>query len=166
MDAIFKRRSVRKYSGRDVADDIIKKILAAAMSAPSAGNERPWHFIVLRDKEMLKKVSECSPYARALAGAPVGIVVCADLALEKHEGFWVQDCSAAVENILIEVAALGLGAVWLGVYPLEERILHLKKLFNLPEQIMPFAVVPVGYPGQENVPSDRYDQSKLHYEKW
>ena len=166
MDAIFKRRSVRTYTSQDVSDDLIRKLLIAAMRAPSAGNEQPWHFIVMRNKEVLRKASECSPYARALAGAPVGIAVCADLSLERHKGFWVQDCSASVENILIEAAALDLGAVWLGVYPLEDRIHYLKKLFLLPEHIIPFALVPIGYPAKKIASVDHYDQSRLHYEKW
>jgi nitroreductase len=166
MDAIFKRKSVRRYTSQDVPDDLVKQVLAAAMSAPSAGNEQPWHFIVIKDKEILKKLSALSPYARALAEAPLGIVVCVDLNLERHKGYWVQDCSAAVENILIEVTALGLGAVWLSVYPLEERIRYVKECFILPPTIIPFAVVPVGYPSQEVVVSERYDHSRLHYEKW
>ena len=166
MDAIFKRRSVRKYAARDVEDDLIIKVLAAGMNAPSAGNEQPWHFMLIRDKFALRKVSECSPYARAAAEAPIAILVCGDLNLQKHVGYWVQDCSAAVENMLIEAAALGLGSVWLGVYPMEERVAYLKKYFFLPEHVIPFAIVPIGYPGHEVAPSDRYDQSRVHYEKW
>jgi nitroreductase len=166
MDAIFKRRSVRKYTNRDVADEIVKKVLAAGMSAPSAGNERPWHYIVVKDKTALSKIAECSPYARAAAEAPLAILVCADLSLEKHKGYWVQDCSAAAENMLVEVVSLGLGAVWLGVYPVEDRVNYLRKYFALPEQIVPFALLPIGYPGQEITAPDRYDQSRVHYDKW
>jgi nitroreductase len=166
MDAIFKRRSVRKYITREVNDDLIIKVLAAGMNAPSAGNEQPWHFMVIKDKYALRKVSECSPYARAAQEAPLAILVCADLSLQKHQGYWVQDCSAAVENMLIEVAFLGLGSVWLGVYPLEERVSYLKKYFSLPEQIVPFAVLPIGYPAQEPIASDRYEPARVHYDKW
>ena len=166
MDAIFKRKSVRRYTGQDVPDSLVKNILAAGMSAPSAGNQQPWHFIVIKDKEALRKVSECSPHARPLQDSRLGILVCADLDLERHKGYWVQDCSAAVENMLVEVTALGLGAVWLGVYPREDRVQYLKKYFALPEQIIPFAIVSIGYPGQEVIASDRYNQSRVHYEKW
>lgn len=166
MEGIFRRRSVRRYTGQDVPEELIKKILAAAMNAPSAGNEQPWHFIVIKDKETLKKVGECSPHAKPVVDAPVAVIVCGDLTLERHKGYWVQDCSAAVENMLIEVAALGLGAVWLGIYPLPERIVFLQKYFSLPEHIIPFAVVPVGFPAQELVPDDRYNEVRVHYGQW
>jgi len=166
MDAILKRRSVRKFTNQDISDEFIKKLLAAGMSAPSAGNEQPWHFIVVRNKEALKTLSECGPYARALAGAPAGIVVCADLGLERHEGYWAQDCSACTENILIEAAALGLGAVWLSVYPPQDRVRYVKDFFHLPEQVIPFAMVAVGYPAQTIAVPERFNESRLHYEKW
>lgn len=166
MDAIFKRRSIRRFTGQDVSEDSIKKVLAAGMSAPSAGNEQPWHFILIKDKEALRKLSECGPYAKAVAGASAGILVCADLSLQRHKGYWVHDCSAAVENMLVEATELGLGAVWLGVHPEEDRIQYLAKYFVLPEQIIPFAMVPLGYPAQELSLSDRYNQSRVHYEKW
>lgn len=166
MDAISKRRSVRKYTDQGVSDELIKKILSAAMSAPSAGNEQPWHFIVVKNKGMLKDLSNCSPYSKAVCAAPVGIVVCGDLSVEVHKGHWVQDCSAAVENMLIEATSLDLGAVWLGVYPLEDRIYYIKKLFNLPETIIPFAIIPVGYPCAEHNPVDRFQIKRIHNEQW
>ncbi|MBW2046817.1 MAG: nitroreductase family protein, partial [Deltaproteobacteria bacterium] len=107
-----------------------------------------------------------SPYAKMLKGAALGIVVCGDLNLEKHKGYWVQDCSAATENMLIEIAELNLGAVWLGVYPVEERMEYIKKRFNLPDNIVPFSVVSIGHPAQELKSIDRYDQSRVHNEEW
>jgi nitroreductase len=166
MEAIFKRRSVRKFTGQAIDDQLIKKILAAGMAAPSAGNEQPWQFIVVKNKEILKKVSECSPHAKVAAAATMAIIVCGDLSLERYEGYWVQDCSAATENMLIETAFLGLGAVWLGVYPLAERVTYLQECFSLPKTIVPFAVIPVGFPAQELPANDRYDQARVHYEKW
>ncbi len=166
MNEIFKRRSVRKFTDQPIDDQLIKKILAAGMAAPSAGNEQPWQFIVLKDRQALQKLSDCSPYAKAAGNAPVAIVVCGDLSLEKHEGFWVQDCSAAVQNMLLEAIALGLGSVWLGVYPLMERVSYLQKYFSLPENIVPFAVIPIGSPAQQLAPADRYNESRVHYEKW
>jgi nitroreductase len=166
MDEIFKRRSIRRFRDEEIGEDMVKKILAAAMAAPSAGNQQPWQFIVVRKKEILIKVSECSPYAKATAEAPVAIVVCGDLSLEKHTGYWVQDCSAAVENMLIEITSLGLGSVWLGVYPRADRVSYLQKYFSLPESIVPFAIIPVGFPAQELPPSNRYNESRIHCEKW
>ena len=166
MDMIFKRRSIRRFTNQEVGADLITKVLAAGMAAPSAGNQQPWQFIVIRKKEILIKVSECSPHARATADAPVAIVVCGDLSLEKHIGFWMQDCSAAVENMLIEITSLGLGSVWLGVYPRSDRVSYLQKYFSLPENIVPFAILPVGFPAQELPPADRYNESRIHYEKW
>jgi len=136
------------------------------MAAPSAGNQQPWQFIVVRDPASRKKVSECSAYAHSAAEAPVAIVVCGDLSREKHQGYWMQDCAAAVENMLIEVTSQGLGAVWLGVFPRQDRVDYLRKYFNLPENIVPFAVIPVGYPAQELPPADRYDENRVHYERW
>ena len=166
MDALFKRRSVRQYADRDVDDALLKKVLAAGMAAPSAGDEQPWHFIVVRDRETLKALGACGPYARPAAAAPVAIVVCADLALERYKGYWVQDCSAAVENMLIETAALGLGAVWLGVYPVEDRVAYIAGLFRLPKGIVPLAVVPVGHPLHEARETDRYREDRIHREHW
>ncbi|HOU36751.1 MAG TPA: nitroreductase family protein [Candidatus Omnitrophota bacterium] len=166
MDDILKRRSIRRFVDRDVSAEAVTKILKAAMAAPSAGNQQPWQFIVVRDPASRKKVSECSAYAHSAAEAPVAIVVCGDLSREKHQGYWMQDCAAAVENMLIEVTSQGLGAVWLGVFPRQDRVDYLRKYFNLPENIVPFAVIPVGYPAQELPPADRYDENRVHYERW
>jgi nitroreductase len=166
MDAIFKRRSVRRFTAEEVPEGLLKKILAAGMAAPSAGNEQPWFFIVVKDKKSLKKLSESSPHARPAENATVAILVCGDLSLERHKGYWVQDCSAAVENMLIETASLGLGAVWLGIYPMQERVIFLQKYFSLDPNIVPFAVIPVGYPEQEPAPQERYNESRIHYERW
>jgi len=166
MDAILKRRSIRRYKDEDIPDGTVEKLLEAAMSAPSAGNEQPWHFIVVKDKDKLIALSGFSPFASALRYAPLGIVVCGDLTLERHKGFWVQDCSAAVENILIEASFLGLGAVWLGVYPLGERIEYIKKQFELSENIMPFSVIPIGYPAREMPLASRYHHERVHFDRW
>jgi nitroreductase len=166
MDAIFRRRSVRRFKQQDVPDGLIRKILSAGMNAPSAGNEQPWQFIVIKKKETLRIIAECSPYARAAAEAPLAVIVCGDLSLERHPGYWIQDCSAAVENMLLEAVELGLGAVWLGVYPLPDRVAFLKKSFSLPDHIVPLAIIPVGYPGQDMPAVDRYDQARVHNEQW
>ncbi|MFW5870355.1 MAG: nitroreductase family protein [Candidatus Sumerlaeota bacterium] len=166
MDAIFTRRSIRKYTDEDVTKEQEERLLRAAMAAPSAGNQQPWHFIVLRDRKTLMGVMDFHPYAPMLDHAPLAIAVCADPSLERFKGFWPQDCSAATENILVEAEAMGLGAVWLGIHPIEERVLGMRRLLNIPEGVIPMALVAIGHPDESKEPSDRYDDSRVHREKW
>ena len=166
MDAILKRRSIRKYENKPIEEQTITKILQAAMSAPSAGNQQPWHFVVIRDRAILDAIPQYHPYAQMMTQAPVAIVVCGDPSLEKHKGYWVQDCSAAVQNILIAVESLGLGAVWLGVYPNEERMEPTRKLLGIPQSVIPMAIIPMGYPAEFKPPADRYNEQRIHMEKW
>ena len=145
----------------------LKGVFSISLDAHKMGYSAiPLGIIVIKDKTMLDNLSQCSPYAHAAAAAPLAIVVCGDLSLEIHKGYWVQDCSAAVENMLIEITHLNLGGVWLGVYPLQERIDYIKKLFDLPEPIIPFAIIPIGYPRTEHKPIDRFQSSRIHHEKW
>ncbi len=133
LKMIYTRRSIRVYSDRQISDEDIEKILKAAMLAPSAGNEQPWHFIVVRDKETLKKMSEAFTFGQMLPNASAAIVVCADPKLSKYPyEMWVQDCSAATENILLAARCLGIGSVWLGVYP-GGRMKALRELLGIPE---------------------------------
>lgn len=166
MEVILNRRSIRKYKDRDIAPETVEKLLRAAMSAPSAGNEQPWHFIVVDEREKLDQIPEIHPYSDMVTQAPVAVLVCGDKGEQKHEGFWVQDCSAATENILIAAEAENLGAVWLGIYPDKERVQSFKEFFNLPEPIVPFSLIPVGYPAEEKPPSDRYKKSRVHKNLW
>ena len=166
MDAILSRRSIRKYTAASISESMIDELLKAAMSAPSSGNQQPWHFVVVNDRSILDEIPKFHPYSQMLAEAPLAIVVCGDLRLEKNKGMWVQDCSAATENILIAAEAKGLGAVWLGVYPREGRIAGVRKLPALPEHIIPLCIVSVGYPAEEKPPANRYDPSRIHYNQW
>jgi nitroreductase len=166
FETIMQRRSVRKYKDLSVSDEDFQKIMAAAMMAPSAGNAQPWQFIVIRSPETRKKVAEINPYAAMAMTAPVGVLVCGDLSLEKYPGYWVQDCSAATQNMLLAAHGLGLGAIWTGVYPIEERVIAFKKLLNLPEQVIPLGYIAIGHPDQENKPQSRYKEERLHQEKW
>ncbi len=166
MKNILKRKSVRKYTDLDIQPDIIKKILEAAMAAPSAGNQQPWHFIVMNQRELLDAVPEFHQYAKMIKQAPCAILVCGDLKLEKHKDFWVQDCSAATQNILLAVNSLGLGSVWLGIYPREQRVEGLKKLLKLPEEIIPFSLIPIGGTDEEMNESTRYNPERIHYNGW
>lgn len=165
-DPILSRRSVRRYTAQGVEEKDVRKLLEAGMSAPSAGNERPWHFVVIRDRQTLEGVMEFHPYAKMLKEAAGAILVCGDASLEKYPGFWVQDCSAATENILIMAVQLNLGAVWLGIYPIEERVNGLRRLVGLPDHVVPFSLVPFGHPAEERKLIDRYDGDRVHHEKW
>lgn len=166
MNAIFKRRSIRKYLDKPVSDNYVKDILKAAMAAPSAGNEQPWEFIVVNDRNILNRIAEIHPYAKMLLQAPIAIVVCGDMNKEKYQGFWVQDCSAATQNMLLEATDKGLGTVWIGVYPNQDRINDLVSLFNLPANVIPLGMVAVGYPAEDMQEVDRFDENKIHYNKW
>ena len=166
MEALFTRRSIRKYQKKDVSGDQVQKLLEAAMMAPSAGNQQPWQFIVIRSREALMKVTDIHPYVAMAADAPLGILVCGDVTLEKFKGFWVQDCSAAVQNMLLAAHGLGLGAVWTGIHPLGEREQRFSALFNLPQHVIPFALVLIGHPAQEIKSKNRFKKDRVHLEKW
>jgi len=170
MDAfelLHTRRSIRKYDPeKTVSEEDVRKILAAAMSAPSAGNAQPWHFVVVRDAALRGELSKAHPYVGMLRQAPVGIVACAELALEKFPGYWVQDLSAAVENLLLAARALGLGTVWTGVCPIEERMQKVKEILRLPEGMAPHSIIPLGWPAQEFTYQDRFKPERVHLESW
>jgi nitroreductase len=144
----------------------VTQLLRAAMSAPSAGNQRPWQFVVVANKDILRQVPSCHPYAYMVPGAPLAIAVCADFSLVTHKGYWAQDCSAATENLLLAAHALGLGAVWLGVYPMQDRVLGFRRLLGLPEHVVPLSLVPVGFPSESKAPADRFDPARIHYDAW
>ena len=166
MDAILTRRSIRRYTKEPVPTNVIKELLEAAMCAPSADNEQPWQFIVINDRRILDEIPSVHPYSSMLRQASVAILICGDKKLEKQKDFWIQDCSAATENILIEVQEKGLGAVWLGIYPIEERIKAMQKLLGLPDEVIPFSLIPIGYPDEEKSLENRYNVSRVHYNKW
>ena len=166
IEAIFKRRSIRKFKSNPVSDNDIEELLEAAMAAPSAGNEQPWQFIVIKDRATLDQIPNVHPYSVMVKQASLAILVCGDMDQVKHDEMWIQDCSAATENLLIAVSAKGLGAVWLGVYPRKERIKGLRKLLGIPKTVYPFALVPVGYPGEKKPPAKRFKKSRVHNDKW
>ena len=149
LKVIQKRRSIRKYKKTDVSKEKIIEIIKAGMNAPSAGNEQPWEFIVITDRKLLDKIMEIHPYAQMLAETNTAILVCGNLAKEKHKDYWIQDCSAAVENMLLEIVNQNLGGVWLGVYPRQNRCKQLAKLFFLPENVIPFAIIALGEAAEE-----------------
>ncbi|MCQ1534629.1 nitroreductase family protein [Methanosarcina sp. KYL-1] len=162
LEAIHTRRSIRKYTDRPVPWELVKELLRAAMCAPSAVNAQPWVFVVIDDRKLLDEIPTYSPYAGMCREAPLAIMVCGDTTQEKAPGFWVQDCSAATQNLLLAAHAVGLGAVWTGIYPMEDRVEGFRKAFGLPEHVIPLGLVPIGYPAQSPVLQDRYRVEKVH----
>lgn len=169
IENIMTRTSIRDYTGKPVEKEKIDTLLRAAMAAPTAANKQPWQFIVINDKKLLKAISENFHTMRMAEKAPLAIVVCGDLnATLDGEGaeYWVQDASAATENLLLAAHSMGLGAVWCGIYPQSDRVKMLKEMLNIPENIIPLNVIPIGYPAENPKPKDKWDTSKVHYEKW
>ncbi len=169
LENIYSRASIRSYQNKAVEEEKVEQLLKAAMSAPTAANKQPWAFIVIDDKDVLKKLADNLPHAKMTAEAPLAIAVCGDLskALDGDAAdYWVQDASAASENLLLAAHALGLGAVWTGVYPIKDRVAAVSKILNLPENIIPLNVIPIGYPEGNTKPKDKWNQSNIHKNKW
>lgn len=166
LETILTRRSVRRFSDTPVGEADVERLLRAAMAAPSAGNQQVWRFVVIRDRDVLGKLADASPYASMLPAAPLAIVVCAETGTEKHPGFWVQDCSAATQNILLAAHELGLGAVWLGFHPVQERVDRAAEALGLPEGISPMSVIPIGHPREDLPLVDRFNATFVHRDRW
>lgn len=169
MDAyetILSRRSVRKFTSQDVGNNLVEKLLRAAMQAPSANNGQPWHFIVIRERTILDAIPSFHPYAQMVKQAPLAILICGDTRETRSPDYWVLDCSAAAENLLLAAHALGLGAVWLGIHPREERMEKIVPLVKLPEGVKPLALVAIGYPAEHHEFSDRFKPERIHNNTW
>ena len=166
MEVVTSRRSIRKFEKKPVPEETVKILLQAAMFAPSAGNQQPWHFIVVTERQKLDAVPAFHPYCSMIKDVSTAIVVCGAPDGKKWPDFWVQDCSAAIQNLLLAARNEGLGAVWTGVFPIEERMQGVRKLFNIPEDVMPLAIIPIGWPSMEGKKIDRYTQSLVHCESW
>ena len=168
LDFIFARRSVRVYRRGEVSDDHVRDLLEAAMAAPSAVAKDPWEFIVVRDRTMLNRLASGLPNGQMLSDAALGIVVCGDLARahDRQLSYLLQDCSAAIENLLLAAHALGLGACWLGVHPREERVAHVRSLLAIPADVIPVSAVSLGWPAESPAPRTRYRAAAVHGETW
>lgn len=166
IEAILTRRSVRQYTGEPVSASDVKTMLESAMSAPSANNRQPWAFVVIDDRQVLDQIPNVHPYSRMVKQAPLAILVCGVPGREKHPGYWVQDCSAATQNLLLAARALGLGAVWLGVHPRENRVTGLRELLRIPEEVVPLALISIGHPAVEQKRAERYDEARVHHNRW
>jgi len=163
---IVTRRSIRSYRADAVTEEQFEHVLRAAMAAPSAGNQQPWEFIVLTDRDLLANISEIHPYSKMQREAPAAIVICGNMSRVKHRDFWGQDCSAAVENMLLEATHQGLGSLWLGIYPRQDHVDTLKQVFKLPEPIVPFAIVALGYAHDQSASCDRFNSAYIHRNRW
>jgi nitroreductase len=168
IDFIKKRRSIRKFKDIPVSDQQITSILEAGMSAPSAVAKDPWRFIILRDTGNMKTIADFLPNGGFLSDAGVGIIVCGDIdvAHSNSISYMLQDCSAAIENMLLAVSALDLGACWLGVHPREDRVKNIKQFCDLPENIIPLAVLAIGVPDASPEPRTRFNKDYIHQERW
>ncbi len=169
LSVIHSRKSVRSYTGKKVTKDQLLELLRSGMAAPSARNMRPWRFIAVTDENALKKLAEGLPYTKMITKAGACIVVCADMARTlsgAERDFWIQDCSAASENILLAAEAMGLGAVWSGMHPIAERTAHVRKVLGIPDQVIPLNVIAVGYPQGTDKPQDKFEPGNIHWEKW
>lgn len=164
LSVIQNRKSVRDFiTEKPVSQDDIRTIIQAGMAAPSGRDARPWQIVVVDDRTILDNMASGLPYAKMLAEAPLAIVVCGDTT---QSSYWYVDCSAVTENILLAVEALGLGAVWTAAYPYKERMDVVSRNIGLPAHIKALCVIPLGYPSKDYKPKDKYDESKIHYNKW
>ena len=166
MEAVLKRRSIRQFTDRPIAQDDLNTLLRAAMMAPTARNCQEWEFVVVRNKETFKKMMHVHPYAKMLEQADCAIIVCGNTQREHAPGYWMADCGAATQNILLAATSLGIGSVWLGVYPNEERMKGLAALLGLPDYVKPLNIIALGYPAEKKEEVDRFDPAKIYTEKW
>ncbi len=166
LEAIFTRRSVRKYTGEPVSEEALQTILRAGSYAPSAMNRQPWHFVVIRDRQMLETIPRYQPYTKMLPQAGCCVVVCGDKLRQPLVGFLAEDCSAVIQNMLLAAHALGLGAVWCGVYPVSLFTKALTKLLHLPDVIVPIGMVGIGHPAEQRDTPERFDPARIHSETW
>ena len=166
MDTIFKRRSIRQYTDENITSGQLEFLLRAGMAAPSAHNKQPWEFIVVNERESLNYLADNHPYAKMLRKAPLCIVVCGNKEKQPLEGFYVQDCSAAIQNILLQAQDMGLGSVWIGLHPYEELMSLISNKFNIPENVAPIAMISIGHPAEEKRETTRYKEEMIHMNKY
>lgn len=165
IEAIKTRRSIRTFLDTPITADQIIPLLESAMYAPSAHNEQPWQFLIIEDPQLLEKVSKIHEYVKMVETAPIGVLVCGDMKKDIANGFWVQDCSASTQNLLLAIHNAGFWAVWTWIYPQQELIQSFSTLFNLPADIVPFAFIPIWYPAEEGKVGNRFKQEKIHINK-
>jgi nitroreductase len=165
LDLLFARRSIRVFTPEPVSSEAVQKLLEAAMAAPSAAGKDPWRFVVISNRATLIEISNALPYGKMLAAAPLGIVVCGDLerAHDRQLSYMLQDCAAAIENLLLCAHALGLGACWLGVHPREDRVASLRRILKLDPGVIPVSCIVVGHPAEVKEPRTRFNAEYVKY---
>lgn len=166
LETIFNRRSIRRYTEQNIDSETIILLLKAAMYAPSAVNKQPWHFIVIDSRKTMQQIMEIHPHAGMLRTASHGIVICGDEQLQHDDGYWVVDCGAATQNLLLAAHSLGLGACWVGIQPREARKKAFSSLLGCPAHVKPFALVTLGYPAEAKPMPERFHPEKVKLNMW
>ena len=166
LELFLDRRSIRRFTDQKIDSEDIKTILKAAMYAPSAVNRQPWHFVVVEHREMLNRIMEIHPHAGMLGTASHGIIICGDENLQHGDGYWVVDCGAATQNLLLAAHALGLGSCWVGLHPREDRKASIAELLGLPGHVKPFALAALGYPAETKTRPERFHSEKVKLNHW
>jgi len=166
LNAILSRRSIRKYDNRELSEEIMEDLIHYGMMAPSACNKQPWHFIIIKSREILDEIADFHPNGKMLKNTSSAILVCGDEVKAHDKGYWPVDCSAATQNILLAAHAKGLGACWVGIYPREERVSTMKRLMDLPEHIHAFSLIALGYPAETPISPKRFVESRIHLNTW
>jgi nitroreductase len=165
-EIIFDRRSIRHFKNLPVENQKVEKLLKAAMYAPSAGNKQPWFFIVTDDRIRMNRIIEMHPHAWMLKTAPLAILVCGDENLQHGSGYWLADCGAATENILLAACSIGLGSCWIGLFPRENRMKAITEIFDLPGSVKPFSLIAIGYPDEVKERPARFKPERIFYNRW
>lgn len=169
IENIMTRSSVRSYTDKPIDKDTTEILLRAAMAAPSAGNKQPWRFVVVDNRDILEYISENFPTMSMARHSQLAVIFCGDMkATFEAEGkdYWIEDVSASSENLLLAAHALGLGAVWCGIYPLSDRIDKFSKLLHLPSDIIPLGCICLGYPARESHVINKWNPDFIHYNTW
>ncbi len=166
IEAILSRRSIRKYTSEPVSEEQVKKIMECAMAAPSAGNQQPWHFVVVDDRATLDAITTVQTHTMMLKEAPMAVIVCGDPSTARIPTMWPEDCAAATQNILLAAHALGLGTCWCAAYPNEKTMAGLRGLLGMPETLVPFSIIALGHGAEQKPPSNRYAEARVHRNRW
>lgn len=166
IEALLTRRSIRKYKDQQIEKDKMEVILKPAMYAPSAMNLQAWHYVVIDDKNVLSETIRSIPHAELLNQTPTAILVCGDAAVEKNESWMIQNCSAAIQNILLAAHGLGIGSCWIAIHGMDEIVKNVSEQFKLPKNVVPVSLITLGYPDETVVAEDRFKTEKIHFNHW
>jgi nitroreductase len=164
--AIHSRRSIRKYTEKKVSAEQVEMLINAAMSAPSAMNYQPWHFIVFNEDKSLNEIAAAIPHAEMVKSAPLAILICGDTKLDSTIEYIVQDCSAAIQNMLLAAHSFGLGACWIAVYPIKDVMQNVRNYLRLPDNIIPVSLISIGYPAEELPVENRFNPERVRFNRW